>query len=72
MQVGEVLKSNVIINGKDEYCCYLKDEYENIGEGIISLILYIDRNEYNSAELVNKSYNLVKGYTTGKILDYNK
>ena len=45
-QIGEILKSNVITDAKDEYCCYLKDEYKSIADGIVALLLYLDRNAY--------------------------
>lgn len=66
MQIGEILKSNVVIDGKDEYCCYLKDGYENLADGIMSLLLYLDRNQYSSSYLVNKSYDLSKSYSYSK------
>ncbi len=65
-QIGEALKSNIVIDGKDEYCCYLKDGYESISDGIAALLLYLDRSLYNSAYLVNKSYNLSKAYSYNK------
>ena len=55
-QIGEALKSNVVVDGKDEYCCYLKDDYTSISDGIVMLLLYLDRSEYSSSYLVNKSY----------------
>ena len=66
IQIGEALKSNVVINGKDEYRCYLKEEYESLSDGIVSLLLYLDRSEYSSSYLVNKSYNLTKNYSYNK------
>ncbi len=65
-QIGEALKSNVVIDAKDEYCCYLKENYENISDGIVALLLYLDRSEYSSSYLVNKSYNLTKNYSYNK------
>lgn len=66
IQIGEVLKSNVVIDAKDEYYCYLKDEYEKLSDGIVALLLYLDRSEYNSSYLVNKSYCLYKKYSYDK------
>lgn len=71
-QIGEILKSNVITDGKDEYWCYLKDEYKSLSDGVISLLLYLDRSEYNSSYVVNRSYSLNKNYTfdrTNKFYD---
>ncbi len=62
-QVGEALKSNVVIDGRDEYYCYLKDGYGNLCDGIVALMLYLDRAEYSSSYLVNKSYSLEKKYS---------
>ena len=73
IQIGEALKSNVTIDGKDEYFCYLKDDYENLSDGIMALILYMDRSEYSSSYLVNKSYSLNKKYSYNKTNKfYNK
>lgn len=66
IQVGEALKSNVVINNKDEYFCYLKKGYENLSDGILALLLYLDRSEYSSSYLVNKSYILYKKYSYNK------
>ena len=65
-QVGEALKSNVVIDAKDEYSCYLKEEYELLSDGITALLLYLDRSEYSSSYLVNKSYSLYKKYSYDK------
>ena len=65
-QIGEALKSNVVVDGKDEYCCYLKDDYTSISDGIVMLLLYLDRSEYSSSYLVNKSYNLSKSFSYNK------
>ena len=62
-QIGEILKSNIVIDAKDEYCCYLKDKYKNIADGIVALILYLDRKEYSSSYIVNNSYTLKKKYS---------
>ncbi len=70
VQIGEALKSNVVVDGKDEYCCYLKDGYESLSDGIVALLLYLDRSEYSSSYLVNKSYNLSKNYSFNKTNKY--
>ena len=73
MQIGEALKSNVIIDKKDEYFCYLKEGYETLSDGIIALLLYLDRSEYSSSYLVIKSYRLSKKYSYDKTNKfYNK
>ena len=66
LQIGEALKSNVVIDEKDEYCCYLKDEYSTLIDGIVALLLYLDRSNYSSSYLVNKSYTLSKNYSYNK------
>lgn len=66
LQVGEALKSNVVIDGKDEYICYLKDEYKHLGDGIVALLLYLDRSQYSSSYLINKSYTYTKKYSYNK------
>lgn len=66
VQVGEALKSNVVVDGKDEYCCYLMNGYEFLTDGITALLLYLDRNEYSSSYLVKKSYTLQKRYSYNK------
>lgn len=66
LQIGEALKSNVLVDGLDEYWCYLKDEYKELGDGVIALLLYLDRNEYNSSYVVNKSYILEKSFSFNK------
>ena len=65
-QVGEALKSNVVINEKDEYWCYLKEGYESLSDGIVALLLYLDRGEYSSSYVVMKSYALYKKYSYDK------
>lgn len=70
IQIGEALKSNIVVDAKDEYCCYLKDGYESISDGIVALLLYLDRSEYSSSYLVNKSYNLSKKYSYNKTNKY--
>lgn len=69
-QIGEALKSNIIIDAKDEYRCYLKDSYESLSDGIVALLLYLDRSEYSSSYLVNKSYYLSKKYSYNKTNKY--
>ncbi len=65
-QIGEALKSNVIVDGKDEYYCYLKDGYDNLSDGVVALLLYLDRIEYSSSYLVNKSCVLEKNFSYNK------
>lgn len=66
IQVGEALKSNVVVDAKDEYVCYLKDGYESLSDGIVSLLLYLDRGSYSSSYIVNKSYTLEKKFSYNK------
>lgn len=73
MQIGEALKSNININEKDEYFCYLKEGYETLSDGIVALLLFLDRNEYSSSYIVMKSYSLYKKYSYDKTNKfYNK
>lgn len=66
IQIGEALKSNVVVDALDEYWGYLKDEYEGLCDGIVALLLYLDRNEYSSSYIVNKSYTLEKNISFNK------
>lgn len=66
IQIGEVLKSNVVYNAKDSYCCFLKDEYEELADGIIMLFLFLDRFEYNSSYYMVESTNITKKYSYNK------
>lgn len=65
-QIGEALKSNVIIDEKDEYLCYLKDGYESLADGVSALLLYLDRNEYSSSYIAVRSYRLEKKHSYSK------
>ena len=74
IQIGEALKSNVVVDAKDEYRCYLKEGYENLSDGITALLLYLDRSAYSSSYLVNRSYDLTKKFSynkTNKFYDKN-
>ena len=62
-QVGELLKSNIITDGKDEYYIYLLDQYKDISDAVMALALYLDRSQYSSSYIVNKSYSLNKKYS---------
>ena len=44
----------------------MKDEYKNISDGIVSLLLYLDRSEYNSSYLLRRGYEMSKAYTYNK------
>lgn len=74
IQIGEVLKSNVILYGKDEYCCYLENEYESLSDGIVCLSLYLDRKEYSSSYLISPAQTYTKSFSynkTNKFYDKN-
>lgn len=66
IQIGEILKSNITNDALDEYCAYVKDEYACIRDGIMSLLLFLDRKEYNSSYLVNRSSKLEVKYSFSK------
>ena len=69
-QIGEALKSNVLVDFKDEYWCYLKNEYDFLSDAIVALLLYLDRSQYSSSYLANKSYDLSKKYSYNKTNKY--
>ena len=58
VQIGEILKPNIVINGLDSYRLVLKDEYSNLSDILINLILYVDRLSYNSSYIINRSTNI--------------
>lgn len=66
IQVGEILKSNIVNDSLDEYYAYIKDEYEEICDGVMNLLLFLDRTEYSSSYLVNKSVQLEKKFSYTK------
>ena len=70
IQIGEALKSNVVVDGKDQYCCYLKDNSSFLADGVVCLLLYLDRNLYSSSYLVQKSYSLSKSFSFQKNNSY--
>ena len=70
IQVAELLKPNVIIDGKDTYRIYLKDEYSFLSNACFMLALYLDRLEYNSNNMINKSQVISKNYSYSKINKY--
>lgn len=55
LQVGELLKPNVVIDGKDNYRIYLKKEYSYLADSLAVLALYLDRIAYNSSYIANES-----------------
>ncbi len=66
IQVAEILKSNIVTDGLDEYHAYIKDGYECLSDGIMNLVLFLDRSEYSSSYIVNKSTTLEKKYSYSK------
>ena len=69
-QIGELLKPNVVVDGKDEYRIYLKDEYSYLKDALSMLTLYLDRTEYNSSYLKNDSVRISKSFSCSKINKY--
>lgn len=53
-QIGELLKSQAIYGGKDEYRIYLFDEYKELADSLSMLVLYLDRIQFNSSYISNK------------------
>lgn len=66
LQIGEILKSNIVNDGLDEYYAYIKNEYNFISDGVMNLILFLDRSEYSSSYIINKSTKLEKNYSYSK------
>lgn len=66
VQVGEVLKSNVLIKGIDKYCAYLVEGKESYAFALSAFILYLDRFIYSSSYLVEKSYIIEKKFSYEK------
>ena len=69
-QIAELLKPNVLIDGKDTYRTYLKDEYANLSDAIVMLSLYLDRTEYSSSYIKNKSISYEKKFSYSKANTY--
>ncbi len=53
-QIGELLKSQAIYGGKDEYRIYLFDEYKELADSLSMLVIYLDRVRFNSSYISNK------------------
>ena len=70
IQVAELLKPNVIIDGKDEYKIYLMDEYNYLSDSLSLLALYLDRTEYNSSYLKNNGKQIEKSFSYSKVNKY--
>lgn len=66
LQIGEALKSNVLVDGKDEYVCYLEDAHRHHAIGVAALFLYLDRFLYSSSYLLHRSYRINKSYSYNK------
>lgn len=66
-QVAEILKSNIAHN--DEYVCYIEKDYKIIRDGVALLTLYLDRSEYNSAYISDKSNVELSDTTKNKYYD---
>ena len=69
-QVAELVKPNIIIDGKDTYRIYLKNEYDYLADACTMLALYLDRTEYNSSYLKNKSSLVSKNFSYSKVNKY--
>ncbi len=70
VQVAELLKPNVIIDGKDEYRIYLMDEYSYLKDSLSMFSLYLDRTEYNSSYFKNNSKQISKKVSYSKVNKY--
>lgn len=69
-QVAELLKPNIIFDGKDTYRIYLKQEYDFLADAVAMLALYLDRTEYNSSYLKNKGVSVSKNFSYSKVNKY--
>ena len=58
---------NLVENDGDIHCKeHKKDEYKNLADGVVALLLYLDRNEYSSSYVLNKTVSLYKSYSYNK------
>lgn len=69
-QIGELLKPNVIIDGKDTYRIYLKDDYNRLADMFSMLALYLDRLAYNSSYIIYKGQEISYKKTYSKANKY--
>lgn len=70
VQIGEMIKPQVIIDGKDTYRVFLKDEYASFADSLMMLALYLDRLAFNSSYLVNKSVKVTYSVSYSKANRY--
>ena len=70
IQIAELLKPNVVIDGKDEYRIYLMDEYNYLSDSLSLFALYLDRTEYNSSYLKINSKIVSKEISYSKVNKY--
>lgn len=70
IQIGELLKPNVVINGKDQYRIYLKEKYSFLSDSLSILALYVDRLRYNSSYLYNRSESAMRSNTYSDVNKY--
>lgn len=79
IQIGEFLKPQVVIDAKDNYRVYLKDEYSYLADAIVLLALYLDRLMFNSSYIkyrgaiitYSKSYSKVNKYYNSSWISNN-
>lgn len=57
-QIGELVKPQIVIDAKDKYRVYLKDEYSYLANAIMMLALYLDRLKFNSNYIKHKGVNI--------------
>lgn len=70
IQISELLKPNVVIDGKDEYRIYLMDKYNYLSDSLSLFALYLDRTNYNSSYLKNNSKNVSKKFSYSNVNKY--
>ena len=70
VQIAELLKPNVVIDGKDKYRIYLMDEYNYLSDSLSLFALYLDRTNYNSSYLKNNSKIVSKKFSYSNVNKY--
>lgn len=69
-QIAELLKLNIVTDGKDNYRIYLKDEYDFLADALSMLAIYLDRACYNSSYIKNQSQTITYQKTYSKVNKY--
>lgn len=70
VQIGELLKPQLVINAKDEYRAYIKDEYSYLANAVMMLALYLDRLQFNSSYIKYKGMEITYSKSYSKVNKY--